>query len=278
MTYHQFIQNQTTIAKKIDKEENVVKILTLELCNFSSNELYLNYNNIISSENQERILKALDMYFYQNVPVQYILGYTYFYGLKLFVNKDVLIPRPETELLIEMVLKTIENFESPKIIDIGCGSGAIALALKSQLPDAQVTAVDISPKAIAIAKKNARMNNLDIELVESDLFSNVRGKYDILVSNPPYIAYNEEVDSIVLENEPHSALFSSNNGLYHYQEIMKVSSDFLNVPSLIAFEIPYNKDRELMELTKKYYPNQPFEIIKDLNNKSRILIVKNYWR
>jgi release factor glutamine methyltransferase len=194
------------------------------------------------------------------------------------VNENVLIPRPETELLVEKIIENLKEYENPKILDIGCGSGAIALALKNQIKNSYVIAIDISQSAIDVAKRNAILNNLDVKFIQSDLYENVNKKYDIIVSNPPYIAYNEEVDSIVLENEPHSALFATNDGLYFYEQILKSAYLYLNFPSVIGFEIPYNKNDELIYLCNQYFPKQKYEIIKDLNNKSRILIIKNYWR
>lgn len=277
MTYREFYKEQCEIAKTLNKEETAVKTLILEISEINATEFYLSYYEDIPEKLKLRMINALHKYFYEHIPVQYILGYTYFHSLKLKVNQATLIPRPETELLVEVAVEN-NAFPSPKILDIGTGSGAIAIALKHYIPCSKVTAVDISNDALIIAKENAILNNLDIEFMESDLFSNVSGIYDILISNPPYIPYNEVIDSLVYDNEPHSALFASDDGLYYYQEMLKHSPNFLSKKNMIAFEIPENKDQKINLLVKKYYHNCEFEIIKDFNNKSRILIIKNNWR
>lgn len=277
MTYREFYKEQCAIAKALNKEESAVKTLFLEISGISATEFYLRYCEEVPEEIKLQIINALHKYFCNNIPVQYILGYTYFHSLKLKVNPATLIPRPETELLVEMVVKNTP-FLHPKIIDMGTGSGAIAIALKHYLPNSSVTAVDISSDALTIAEENAKLNSLDIKFIKSDLFSNVSETYDILISNPPYIPYNEEIDSLVYNNEPHSALFAADDGLYFYQEMLKHSPKILSPKNMIAFEIPENKDQKINLLVKKYYPNSEFEIIKDFNNKSRILIIKNNWR
>jgi release factor glutamine methyltransferase len=143
------------------------------------------------------------------------------------------------------------------------------------LKNSSLTGVDISKGALNVAIKNKKVNNLDVNFIESNLFENVRSKFDVIVSNPPYIAFDEEVEKIVALNEPTLALYAENNGLYFYEEILKESSNYLLPKFLIAFEIPENKDDLLIELVNKYYPNNHFNIYKDLNDLSRILLIKS---
>lgn len=274
MTYREFYKTYSNQAEQLGKENTAVKNLILEICSVNATEFYLRYDHEIPVDCYNQLKKAIDLYLVNNQPIQYIIGYTYFYGLRLNVNKYTLIPRYETELLVEEVLRNIKDTSNPKIIDVGCGSGAIALALKYARKDAYLTAVDISYEALKVAKENANSHALDIEFIESNLFEKVNMKYDVIVSNPPYLDCKDEIESIVYENEPHAALFAKNQGLYFYEEILK-SKHILNSPGLIAFEIPHNKDNELMKLVEKYYINKESRIIKDLNQRSRILIIKN---
>jgi release factor glutamine methyltransferase len=278
MTYQQFYLEQREIARHLNKEERAIKMLLIANSNWEATDLYRHYHEEIPVEVLRKTLLDLERYFYMNEPVQYLIGYAYFYGLKIMVNKNVLIPRPETELLIDEVLKRISTDRSLKIIDLGTGSGAIALALKKHLPQAEVLAVDISSKALELATENASLNNLEVHFLRSDLFANVRGPFDILVSNPPYISRNEVIECIVHDNEPHLALYAEKQGLYFYEEIFKNVSSFLKDSYLIALEIPENHDESLVQLIRNYLPNSHFEILKDFNEKSRILLISHLWR
>ena len=152
-----------------------------------------------------------------NKPLQYILGTTNFYGLELIVNKNVLIPRFETEELVENTKKIIEtkfkDISKIKILDLCCGSGAIGLALKNLFPEIDVTMSDISRSALEVAKQNSAKLNLKSEIIESNLFENIKEKYNIIVSNPPYIKVGEEIEDIVKNNEPPLALYAGEDGL-----------------------------------------------------------------
>ena len=211
-------------------------------------------------------------------PVQYIVGNVDFYGYKINVNKNVLIPRFETE---ELVFKTINLIkknlnENIKVLDIGTGSGCISIALKKEIPGLDITAVDISEDALVVAKNNALENNCEINFIKSDLFNNIDDKYDLIISNPPYIKNNtKEIDNIVKKNEPHLALYAKNNGLYFYEEIIKNSSNYLNDKNIIAFEIGYLQANEIKKMAHKYYPNSNIIIEKDMQEKDRFVFIIN---
>lgn len=276
MTYKELYLKYKQVAIENNKEDTAIKLLIQELSNFSSTEFYLNLDKKVDSANLEKILVAIDDYLNKSIPIQYILGYTYFYGYKLIVNKNVLIPRRETEELVDYIIHN--SISNPRILDIGTGSGAIAISLKSSLKDSNVVASDISNDALEIAKLNAKINNQTIEFIESDIFSNIEGKFDIITSNPPYISKRENVDELVYNNEPHLALFANEEGLYFYRKILEDAYKYLNEKFLIIFEIPEDKDKELTNLVKISYPNSDFEIKKDLQGKSRMLIIRNNWR
>lgn len=210
-------------------------------------------------------------------PVQYIVGNVDFYGYILKVNKNVLIPRRETEELVEEVIKRSQAFLNPTIIDIGTGSGAIAISLSKEL-NTHIYASDISKKALEVAKENAKSNNADITLLEGDMLkpyiqNNI--KVDIIVSNPPYIKEDEQIENIVKNNEPNIALYAKNNGLEFYESILKDAKKVINNKFLIAFEIGYTQSEDIKNLAFKYLGKVKVEIKKDLSFKDRMLFVYN---
>lgn len=221
------------------------------------------YDNIKRLENKE--------------PVQYIIGNVDFYGNIIEVDKNVLIPRFETELLVEKTLNYIKKyFENPNILDIGTGSGCIAITLKKNLDKAKVDAIDISAEALNVAKKNASKNNVDINLFESDILNNVNNLYDVIISNPPYIDINDkEITEIVKNNEPGNALYAKNNGLYFYEKIIKDSKKNINKKSIIAFEIGYKQGKSILNIAKKHYPLSKIVTEKDYSLKDRFLFIFN---
>ena len=209
-------------------------------------------------------------------PLQYIVGTAPFYDLTLKVNENVLIPRFETEYLTEKTINySKKHFQNKiKILDIGTGSGAIAIALKKHL-NSNVTASDISLDALKLAKENAKQNNVEITFIHSNIFENIKGKYDVIISNPPYIAYDEEVEEIVKNNEPHLALYADDNGLYFYKEIIKSSQKYLNKKSILAFEIGMTQGNYLKEYANHYFPKSKISIEKDLTGRDRYLFIIN---
>lgn len=225
----------------------------------------------LNKEELEEGLKKLET----GYPAQYIVGDVNFYGHKILVNENVLIPRFETELLVDKTIKYIrESFdENIKILDIGTGSGAIAIALKKAFPKASVTALDISDKALELAKENAKINNVEINFIKSDILKNVDGQFDVVISNPPYIDYEEEIDERVRKYEPHLALFAEDNGLYFYKEIFKNIKPYLNGKFLLAFEIGETQGESLKKEASKYFENVLIE--KDYPGKDRFLFIES---
>ena len=223
----------------------------------------------------ENIEEAIERY-KNGEPVQYIIGDVNFYGNTIKVNKNVLIPRFETEELVEKTIKKIKNKFNKKIdvLDLCTGSGCIAITIKKEI-NSNVTATDISSDALEVAKKNVNLNNVDIKLINSDLFNNIDGKFDCIISNPPYISYDEEIDEIVKNNEPNIALYAPNNGLYFYEEILKNIKKYLNDEFIIAFEIGYKQGESLVELANRYLNNVTISVEKDLQGRDRFLFIEN---
>lgn len=214
----------------------------------------------------------------ENKPIQYVIGNVNFYGLKFIVNKNVLIPRFETEELVEQVVEYTKdlNKDKIKILDLGCGSGAIGLTLKSILKDSEVTLTDISKDALEVAKLNANNLNLDVTFIESDWFSNVKlEQYDIIVSNPPYIRTDEKIEEIVKNNEPSLALYGGVDGLDCYRKILANIKPYLNNKFLIAFEIGESQKEEIYDIVNKYLKDIEITCKKDLYGRNRMIFVRN---
>ena len=209
-------------------------------------------------------------------PIQYLIGYVDFYGYRINVSEDTLIPRYETEYLVEKVINICNKMFNDKIniLDIGTGSGAISIVLKDKL-NSMVTGCDISDKVLKMALNNAKINNLDINYVKSDIFSNINGKFDVIVSNPPYISRNEVIMDSVKKYEPNIALYADNEGLYFYEIIIKNAKKFLNDKFLIAFEIGWWQGNLIYDIAKSYFNDSVIKIEKDLTGRDRYLFIIN---
>jgi len=214
----------------------------------------------------------------KGIPVQYIVGNVDFYGNRINVNENVLIPRFETELLVEKsvgyIKKLFDNYREISVIDIGTGSGCIAISI-AKLLNCDVSAVDISDAAIEIARENARINNVDINFIDSDLFNEVEGIYDVIISNPPYIRFNEEIMDIVKDNEPNGALYAPDNGLYYYKEILSNCSKYLKGKFLICFEIGSEQGKDVKDIALKYLKDIHISVEKDYAGLDRFVFIWN---
>lgn len=238
------------------------------------NELEYLKKYIHPEDNLEEAIKRLE----NGEPVQYIVGDVNFYGNIIKVNKNVLIPRRETEELVEKTMELIKRIfpkHSVDILDIGTGSGCIPITLKKYFPTSNITAIDISQEALTVAKENAEINKVDINFINSDLFENISGKYDCIISNPPYIKLNEEIMEIVKNNEPHLALYAPNEGLFFYEEIIKKASTYLNKKFIIAFEIGETQGNDICIIAKKYFPTAKITLEKDLQHFDRFVFIVN---
>ena len=209
------------------------------------------------------------------IPVQYIVGNVNFYGNTINVNKNVLIPRFETELLVDKTIKYIKtNFKHHvDILDIATGSGCIAITLKKEIYST-VDASDISEEALKVAQENALNNKVDINFINSDMLTNITKKYDIIISNPPYLTKEDDIMDIVKNNEPEIALYAKDNGLYYYDVILKNIKNNLKDKYLIAFEIGYTQGETIKNLALKYLDNINVKIEKDYSNKDRFIFIE----
>ena len=209
-----------------------------------------------------------------HIPAQYIIGHAEFFGMQLKVDERVLIPRPETEELVDLIL-TEKPEKNLKVLDIGTGSGAIALALAKNRPDWSVTAADISQDALDLSLENANSQNLNLYFIKSDCFSEISSKYDIIVSNPPYISRADEVEVglNVLHSEPHLALFADEDGLAIYRRIAEDSKDYLNDGGKIYLEIGYKQDQSVPALFMENIPDKRVRTLKDQFGQDRMVVI-----
>ena len=225
-------------------------------------------------EEEEVFVKGIFQQLAAHKPAQYIIGQADFYGMPLKVDERVLIPRPETEELVELILA--ENPEANlSVLDIGTGSGAIALALAKNRQDWSVTAADISQDALDLASENAKNQKLNIFFKKSDCFAEISEKYDIIVSNPPYISREDEseVGLNVFNSEPHLALFADEDGLAIYRRIAEDAKDYLKDGGKIYLEIGYKQGQSVPELFRKHLPEKRVRTLKDQFGQDRMVVV-----
>ena len=215
----------------------------------------------------------------KGISPQYIVGNVDFYGNIFEVNSNVLIPRFETELLVEKTIcyikKRFQNVRNLSILDIGTGSGCIGITLKKEL-SCEVVASDISDKALEVARRNAISNRVDVDFVQSDIFSNISGQFDVIISNPPYIREDEKIEDIVKNNEPHLALYAKENGLYFYRKILENIKNYLNDRFIIAFEIGEFQGEDVKNMAYLYLDNIDVFVEKDYSGRDRFVFIISY--
>ncbi len=211
-------------------------------------------------------------------PLAYVLGFHWFYGYKIWVNENVLIPRQETEELVAHILNYVDDYyDKPVIADVACGSGAIGLALSKEL-NQHVYGTDISDGALEVARQNTNHLEADMTIYQGDMLEPLikeNIKLDILVCNPPYIKETEEIEDSVYDFEPHIALFGGEDGLFFYRKVLEEASLVLNEGGLIAFEIGYDIGEAVLSLSEKYFPKAEIVLLKDMNGLDRFVMIHN---
>ena len=270
----EFFKNQLSEIYTDSEISELFSIFCNQILGMDKFELRISQHHIISEE-QTRVFKKLISELKTGKPYQQILGETEFYGLKFFVDENVLIPRPETEELLELTISEIQkrNLKNTKILDIGTGSGIIPIVLKNKLPQAKVSAIDFSEKALKTAKKNADFHNLDINFIHQNyLQENLSEVYDVIISNPPYIGMDEEseIADSVKEFEPKMALFSpTSNALIFYEKIAEDCKNHLAENGMVFLEI----NQKLGEETKALFTDVLSEVylVKDISGNDRFV-------
>lgn len=275
MNYAETISQLEKQLQEIGEDPENLAYVFRELKGWSLLDFILHQNKDVSAQDQALIEDIMSQLKEHRSP-QYITGKAYFRDLELAVDERVLIPRPETEELVDLVLK--ENSKADlQILDIGTGSGAIAISLKSARPDWHVTASDISSEALQLAKENSERNQVLLDFIESDVFNQISGKFDVIISNPPYIAYDDEdeVGVNVLASEPHLALFADEDGFAIYRRIIEGASSHLTENGKLYFEIGYKQGDGMRRLLAQHFPEKRVRVLQDIFGKDRMVVMDN---
>ncbi|MBQ1506512.1 MAG: peptide chain release factor N(5)-glutamine methyltransferase [Erysipelotrichales bacterium] len=277
-TYREALRTATKEVENLGIYAESVQVLMLEAANQSRNDLYRDYNEEIPLDVYEEFRKGVER-LKKDEPLAYILGYTWFYGRKIKVNEDVLIPRPETEELCANVLADIDEYFPEGEIDaadVGTGSGEIAITLKLEEPRLRMIGTDISEDALKVARKNAEELGADVTFLQGDMLEpliKAGKKFDVFISDPPYIPAEQKIDASVKEYEPHVALFGGDDGLKFYRAIFRDVKKILKDRFMLGFEIGYDQKDALMKLAQETFPEDRVEVLKDIAGKDRMLFV-----
>ena len=274
MNRRQAITKACLLLRRQGKEESLARFLLMYILDESPQLFSNSFSEQMSKENEDKYFSLIEKHIKEDVPLSHLVGFEYFYDRKYKVTKDVLSPRMETEELIYKVIEYVKassknNF---KILDLCTGSGIIAITLKKELSQfsIDVVASDISEEAIKVAKENAQSHDATIKFIQSDIFNNIADKFDIIVSNPPYIDRKDEVtmQDNVLKYDPHLALFAEEEGMYFYRKIIEQANDYLNENGVIFFEIGYDQKDKIIKLAD--LNGYSAEVYKDINGRDRM--------
>lgn len=270
----------SSFLKNAGRDENAGELLLRHYNKMSRSQLFANLREDLSREVWVSFEKAVYEH-EKGTPIQYIMGYEEFYGRPFIVNESVLIPRPETEeLVLEMTRRIRNKFPHQteiNVVDIGTGSGAIAVSLKLENPFLNVMASDISEDSLAVAKENADRLGADVKFVQGDLLTPFMDKkLDVVVSNPPYIPISDKafMSEVVTEHEPHRALFAGRDGLDFYRRFMKELPLVLKKEAIVGFEVGAGQSEAVSELFKNSFSNVKVEVVHDINGKDRMVFAE----
>ena len=274
MNRRQAITKACLLLRRQGKEESLARFLLMYMLDESSQLFSNNLSEQMSKEIEDKYFSLIEKHIKGDVPLSHLVGFEYFYDRKYKVTKDVLSPRMETEELIYKVIEYVKasNKNKFKILDLCTGSGIIAITLKKELEQVSVDVIasDISEEAIEVAKENAQSHDATIKFIKSDIFNNIDNKFDIIVSNPPYIDRKDEVtmQDNVLKYDPHLALFAEEEGMYFYRKIIEQANDYLNENGVMFFEIGYDQKDKIIKLADMN--GFSAEVYRDINGRDRM--------
>lgn len=274
-SYWEVLQWASSFLKQHQKEAHIAEYILLERLGWSKTEWLLHLREKMPEAVKIQLQKDLEKVI-EDYPPQYLIGSVEFYGERFDVNEATLIPRPETEELVALCLQHHGNQSPLKVVDIGTGTGAIAISLKKQRPDWQVSAIDLSPAALQVARGNAEKLSTDIFFYEGDLLEPVKNqRFDLVLSNPPYIAEEEwqEMDRSVRQYEPKLALFAENSGLAVYQRLAFEIPQVLVETGQVFLEIGYQQGTAVQTLFQAVFPEKKVEILQDMQGLDRMIWV-----
>ena len=274
MNRRQAITKACLLLRRQGKEESLARFSLMYMLDESPQLFSNSFSEQLSKENEEKYFSLIEKHIKEDVPLSHLVGFEYFYDRKYKVTKDVLSPRMETEELIYKVIEYVNasNKNKFKILDLCTGSGIIAITLKKELEQVSVDIIasDISEEALEVAKENSQSHDATIKFIKSDIFNNIDDKFDIIVSNPPYIDRKDEVtmQDNVLNYDPHLALFAEEEGMYFYRKIIEQANDYLNENGVIFFEIGYDQKDKIIKLADMN--GYLAEVYKDINGRDRM--------
>lgn len=278
-TYRELVRNAEKACAEKGIPESTALLYMLELSEKERYDYYMCNEEEADRELEKAFLEGIARIL-NHEPMNYVLGYSWFYGYRFVVDDRVLIPRPETEELVANVLADMDEIFGDKdeivCADVGTGSGAIAITLAKEEPKLRMSASDISTDALEVAKKNAENIGVNINWMQGDMaqpFVDARMKLDVLVCNPPYIKNDEVLEESVKDYEPHVALFGGEDGLYFYRKVFEAAPKIMNPTSFMAFEMGWDQKEIMLKEVKKYFGDVKAEVLKDINGKDRMLFV-----
>ena len=277
--FSESVRKYEALCEQNDVPAETVMAYLVELTQRERYNLYMNFEEEMPAELEDEFDKGMERILKQE-PMAHVLGYSWFYGYKMIVNGDVLIPRPETEELCAQILARIDEFfpdyEKVECADVGTGSGAIAIAVALEEPKVVMHATDISEEALVTARQNAEINGAEIDFTAGDMLEPLIAqgrKLDVLISNPPYIPADEQMEKSVVDFEPHVALFGGSDGLYFYRKIFERCRELLKEKAFMAFEMGWDQRERMSRLVEELLPEAKYEIVRDMNGKDRMLFV-----
>lgn len=272
---YEVLKRASLFLQQNNCEEHVAELLLQHFLQLPRAQFYANMQQRISSEVVNKFRKAVKEHVTTRIPIQHLTGYEHFYGRKFYVNEHVLIPRPETEELVERVIFEV-GAKPASIVDLGTGSGVISITLALELEQATIYATDISKKALHVAKKNAHVYQANVKFMHGNFAEPLMERNittQVIVANPPYIAFDEKPSlSQTVKHDPELALFTSESGLAAYRTIVEQSKKIITDQGIIAFEIGHRQADAVCEIIQKNYPQCTVKVYQDINKLDRIVI------
>ena len=277
ITYRELINNAKKKIDMLELEHRAIYEFLMEILKCDRTKLIMIENDEFDEAVLDKFSEMLSEYIFDYKPIEYVLGYTYFCGNKIYVDSNTLIPRNETEEVVSKAISIINKHQYKSVLDLASGSGAIAISIKNVLPSLDITGSDISDGALGVARRNANSVGDKVDFIKSDIleyFILNNYRFDMIVSNQPYVSFDYKLPNKIIEHEPKEAIYAKENGLYYYRRIMEDCRKVLNQKGSIVFEIGYDQGDTIKDLASQILENYKIEIIKDVSNNDRIAVIE----